>query len=561
MLRNLSHGNTVSALGDLLLISLATCSVYLPFLGIDTFNGNEPIRVIIAREMLETGNWAMPLLHGKLYLIKPPLMSWLIAVSGVVFGAVNEWTARLPSVLAVLLTGYAVYFFTSPRLTRGGRLFASLALVTMVGLITKGMSAEIDSLFILLTSSALLTWFYGYTQQGKPVHIWIISLSITGIGLLTKGPQGIAYFYFTVFAYLLCKRNLRFFFSLSHLAGLICFASILGIYLLTVFQYVSPHAYFQMWKNEIMQRGSANHSSGFLRHLVWYPAESFLSFLPWTLGFLPLIVIRELRTRAKELLSNDLFLFAFIMIAANFPLYWLLPGARVRYILPVGPFVAIMLACLFEWYQQEAARDPGIQTFFKKFFVVLLSVATLSALSIIPAVLLLKFELSLHLIFLVSTLMLIILFLWFRQHILSPASITLSIVVFTGFLILGYNAIEAQSEEKRRDAPQKIARAIHNILPADTGTVYEIGYDRFLEITCYLSQEVIQLDSFDQLTHLAGRQNVYFIFDTVYRNKRKKSAGIDPLEHIPWEQVYAMPYENSEKEIVVGHLREDAVKR
>jgi 4-amino-4-deoxy-L-arabinose transferase-like glycosyltransferase len=45
--------------------------------------------------MLETGNWMLPLLHGKPYLLKP-LMNWLMAASGVIFGTLNEWTSRIP---------------------------------------------------------------------------------------------------------------------------------------------------------------------------------------------------------------------------------------------------------------------------------------------------------------------------------------------------------------------------------------------------------------------------------------------------------------------------------
>ncbi|MCG2722183.1 MAG: glycosyltransferase family 39 protein [Thermodesulfovibrionales bacterium] len=555
MMNRGSHGSSNGSLKDLLLISLITFFVYLPLLGTDVFDGNEPIRVIIAKEMLKTGNWTLPLLHGQLYFIKPPLMSWLIAASGSIFGVVNEWTARFPSVIAVLLTGYTVYFLTIRWLTREGRLFASLALLTMVSLITKGMTAEIDSLFVLLTSSALLTWFYGYTQQWKPVFVWLVPLSITGIGFLTKGPQGTAYFYFTVFAYLLYRRNLRFFFSLSHLAGFLCFLSILGIYLLTVLQHVSLDEYFQMWKGQTVQRASSNHSFGFLKHLVSYPVESFLSFLPWTFGFLPLMFMKELRMRAKDLLSNDLFLFSFIMIAVNFPLYWLLPGARVRYILPFGPFVAIMLALLFVWYKNEADNNPRINIFFNKFFHIFLWMVSFCAVSIIPVAIFLKTVFSLHLILLMSALILFVLFLWLKRNALSAGSIPVVIALLTGFFMLIYSGIQVQLHEKRPDDPGKIAREINTVLPKDTGRVYEIGYDRFLEITCYLNRDVIQLDSFDQLKPIEKQKDVYFIFDTAYFRKAQHSAGIDPGEDLRWDKVYSAPYKNEKTEIVVGHLR------
>ena len=57
----------------------------------------------IARKMLETGNWLMPQFdYGVPFWGKPPLSTWLSAAAMAVFG-VNEFAARLPSLL--LLAG------------------------------------------------------------------------------------------------------------------------------------------------------------------------------------------------------------------------------------------------------------------------------------------------------------------------------------------------------------------------------------------------------------------------------------------------------------------------
>ena len=69
-----------------LLICCITLAIYIPLIHGNPWNGNEPTRVAVAQDMLRTGNWITPTLHGKLYLTKPPLMNWLIAASGAVFG-------------------------------------------------------------------------------------------------------------------------------------------------------------------------------------------------------------------------------------------------------------------------------------------------------------------------------------------------------------------------------------------------------------------------------------------------------------------------------------------
>ena len=59
--------------------------------------------------MLETGQWIMPQFeYGVPFWGKPPLSTWLSAASMGAFG-VNEFAARLPSLLLMLGCGALVY--------------------------------------------------------------------------------------------------------------------------------------------------------------------------------------------------------------------------------------------------------------------------------------------------------------------------------------------------------------------------------------------------------------------------------------------------------------------
>src|SRR6266849_5896130 len=60
---------------------------------------NEAEYAEVGREMLETGEWISPQLNYVLFLNKPPLSYWLIALSDRGFG-VDEFAARVPSALA-----------------------------------------------------------------------------------------------------------------------------------------------------------------------------------------------------------------------------------------------------------------------------------------------------------------------------------------------------------------------------------------------------------------------------------------------------------------------------
>ena len=66
----------------------------------------------MAREMFVTGDWVTTRLNGIKYFEKPPLQTWMNALSFTLFG-LGDWQARLWTglcgVLGVLMTGYAGY--------------------------------------------------------------------------------------------------------------------------------------------------------------------------------------------------------------------------------------------------------------------------------------------------------------------------------------------------------------------------------------------------------------------------------------------------------------------
>src|SRR5437660_9353291 len=93
--------------GSLLIVILIWAALYLPALGSLAIKGEEGRRILPGISMLETGNYLVPQVGGEAYLRKPPLINWLVAASFKIFGQRNEWTARVPSALAVLAVAIA----------------------------------------------------------------------------------------------------------------------------------------------------------------------------------------------------------------------------------------------------------------------------------------------------------------------------------------------------------------------------------------------------------------------------------------------------------------------
>ncbi|MGF1934098.1 MAG: ArnT family glycosyltransferase [Nostoc sp. ChiQUE02] len=137
---------------SLLVISLVLWLIFL---------GNSPLRdwdegtyAIVAREIYRTGNWLYPTLQGEPFLLKPPLMQWLIAWC-YQLGGVQELTTRLPGAVLTALGVPLLYLVGRLAFNQNlSALFAALVYLTMLPVVRHGRLAMLDgmtiSFFLLL---------------------------------------------------------------------------------------------------------------------------------------------------------------------------------------------------------------------------------------------------------------------------------------------------------------------------------------------------------------------------------------------------------------------------
>jgi len=120
-------------------------------------------------------------------------------------------------------------------------------------------------------------------------------------------------------------------------------------------------------------------------------------------------------------------------------------------------------------------------------------------------------------------------------------SLSFCIAALTGLFFLTYTYIDFQRDSREEEYPRDIASHIQAVLPHDVETIYEMGYRRLLDITCYLEHDVIQLDNFRQLQSLsdqAGKgQGVFFIFDSAFLSRANPDERDILLREISWQKV------------------------
>ncbi len=299
----------------------------------------EPRRGIITFEMLKLHNFLQPTVLLEPYFKKPPFHNWVLALFSTVSGSVSEFSLRIPSLLSVVLTSVLLFFFSSKFFERRAALFSAVVFPTffmvLFGYSTK---CEPDTLFTFLVSSSILFWYY-FMEKKREKVAWFLGYFFTSLAALTKGFPAFHFFLIAVFVYFFLKKDLKGLFSLNHLIGFILgivpFVSwILAVpteqALKTLFSEVTSRAPTQFNLLETIKR------------YVSFPFRFLFATFPWSL--IVLFYLYKERESYKDLLNNKLTLFLLLTFAGNFLIYWLFPGSRMRYTMPIFPLLAILIA-------------------------------------------------------------------------------------------------------------------------------------------------------------------------------------------------------------------------
>jgi 4-amino-4-deoxy-L-arabinose transferase-like glycosyltransferase len=144
---------------------------------------DEGTRALVAKEIYRTGNWLYPTLGGVPYLLKPPLMDWLIALY-YKLGETNEFSTRFPGVL-FSACGVPLLYGVGREVFRQHlpAIFAAGVYLTLLPVVRHGRLAMLDgtavSFFLLLLLCLL---------KAREKRRWAVGIGL-GLGLIcfTKG--------------------------------------------------------------------------------------------------------------------------------------------------------------------------------------------------------------------------------------------------------------------------------------------------------------------------------------------------------------------------------------
>lgn len=147
----------------------------------------------IARTMLSTGDWVTPRLDGVAYLEKPPLGSWAIAVSFMVFG-VRDWAARIPTALSAMALAWLTAAFGIWAFGKRAGFYAGLCMATCIGLFlfTRVLLPDVTLTFTI--TLALWAFLRVFDDDEPHPRFWAAVLAASlGVGLLLKSLIGMVF--------------------------------------------------------------------------------------------------------------------------------------------------------------------------------------------------------------------------------------------------------------------------------------------------------------------------------------------------------------------------------
>ncbi len=174
------------------LLCIFTALMLLPNLDVLNVSIMEARNFITAREMITDGHWLLTTMNGEARYQKPPLPTWITAISSMLFGIKSVFGLRLPTVLMVMLTGTYIYKLSFEILKNSTHsFFNALIVVTSFYVIGITIEAPWD---IFSHSFMLIAIFYLFKLFQKKIPSWkdgILAGIFIGFSFMSKGPISI----------------------------------------------------------------------------------------------------------------------------------------------------------------------------------------------------------------------------------------------------------------------------------------------------------------------------------------------------------------------------------
>lgn len=354
------------------LIGLMICTFILHN-GVLPANIMEARNLTTAREMVTENSWLKPTLNGDLRLEKPPLPTWITAVSMLMFGQDDLSTLRISSALAAMLLIF--FLFRLTKELSGDHLIPWLAAGTAstsfyILFLARDISWDMFCHSFMLGAIWLL--HKGLKNANLNYTLFFSSSVLMGLSFISKGPVA---FYALLLPYLIAlfltrKSNQLVF----HKKGI--FTLILLTFIMSAVWPVYIYFTFHDYAVSVAVKESTYWITNNVRPIYHYwsfTAQSGIWVLPATISlFIPYL--------KKRTSPHENYLLIAIWTLAAVVLLSLIPEKKERYLFPVLIPLSITTAYYFRVLIKvfkEGNTDKWDKIFFKLYGILLIIISFL----------------------------------------------------------------------------------------------------------------------------------------------------------------------------------------
>ncbi|WP_031427281.1 ArnT family glycosyltransferase [Flavimarina sp. Hel_I_48] len=180
---------TIRSKYHLLLLFFACFCLFFTHLDVLYENIMEARNFNTAREMVNYDNWVLTTMNGEARYEKPPLPTWLAAISGAIFGMENTWALRLPSALVTTFLIFFFYRFVEYSTRQKEQAFnAALILATSFYILFAGRNGTWDIFAHAFMLAGIYFLFQFFEKTENTYKNAVFSGIFIGLSFMSKGP-------------------------------------------------------------------------------------------------------------------------------------------------------------------------------------------------------------------------------------------------------------------------------------------------------------------------------------------------------------------------------------
>ncbi|WP_281323509.1 ArnT family glycosyltransferase [Flavobacterium aestivum] len=306
---------------------VVACLMLFPHLDVIEVNIMEARNFITAREMATHNHWILTTLNDLPRYEKPPLPTWLTAISGIIFGFDSVYGMRIPVALITLLLVFGFYKLSEKLgLSKQQSFHNGLILITSFYIYFAGRDNQWDMYTHSFMIVCILFLWDLLNDSKKPLFNAVMAGLFFGFSFLSKGPISV----YALLLPFLIAYGFTYKFQLKdkklYLILILALGLIIGLSWPLYVKWADPATYLKVTKIESSRWGNYN------TRPFYYYWSFFTQSGIWTVPAFIALMYPYLKNRVSNLKTYQ---FTLIWTLASVILLSIVPEKKSRYLLPV----------------------------------------------------------------------------------------------------------------------------------------------------------------------------------------------------------------------------------